>query len=208
MKKRLFITSFALLVILFAGLGVNYLLSFHKVTFALKNDTNEITVFDSSDKEIKRLSSDGNILLQSGNYYVVPKGENLASDKIPFSVEKSDLTVVVAPARTKEYLTNKLKEEIGAIKTAVAEKYPTLINNYTLAQGALYEQGEWFGGLLKPKVADIRQQKDPYRIVLHKKDGKWEVIRRPEYVLTSSRYEEVPVEVLREINLIVGEPGN
>ena len=118
------------------------------------------------------------------------------------------MTISVNPSYTDESLSKTLEVEQGAIESAIAAKYPDVYNNYTLRQGVLYEQGQWFGGLLKPKVVDTRDQKDPYRIVLHKKDTSWEVIRRPEYILTSSRYQEVPVEVLREINAIVGEPGN
>ena len=208
MKKRYLLIISILVAILFAGLGVNYLLSLRKVSFILENNTESITVYNSDKKSIKEFSSNGHMLVQKGDYYLIPSGDNLSSDAINFSVSKEDKTVVVNPSFTDEYLDKKLQEEMGVIESAIASKYPSVYDDYTLAQGKLYKQGNWFGGLLKPKVSDIRDERDPYRVVLQKKDDGWHVIRRPEYVLTSSRYEEVPTDVLRAINSIVGEPGN
>ena len=208
MKRRYLLIIIALIIILFAGLGINYLLSLRKVSFVLENNTESITVYNSDKESIKEFSSNGHILVQKGEYYLIPSGDNLSSDAINFFVSKEDKTITVNPSFTDEYLDTKLQEEIGVIESAIASKYPSVYEGYTLSQGKLYKQGDWFGGLLKPKVSDIRDERDPYRVVLQKKDDGWHVIRRPEYVLTSSRYEEVPTDVLRDINSIVGEPGN
>lgn len=208
MKKRLILSIIALLLLLFAGFGIHYLLSLRKVTFELDDQTSEITIHSSSDTIIKQLSSSGQIFLQEGEYYIIPKGTNIAQDKIKFSVADKDMAVTIRPAYTDEFLTGLVDDEMDAIKTAITKKYPSALNDYTLSQGSLYARGEWFGGLLKPKVSDIREQKDPYRIVLHKKSSSWEVVRRPEYSLGAARYQEVPIDILRKINLVVGEPGS
>ncbi len=208
MKKRFFLTIIALLILLFAGLGVHYLLSLRKVTLNLDEQTDEVTVYTSRDKVVKQLSSDGRLLLKEGEYYVIPTGANIAPDKISFSVTNQDMTIDIQPAYTKDFLANLLKNEVSAIEAAIVKKYPSALKDYTLAQGSLYARGEWYGALLKPKIRDIREQKDPYRIILHKNDGMWEVVRRPEYSLSSSRYSEVPIDILRKVNAIVGEPGN
>lgn len=206
MKKRIVITLSILLVAIASVVGANYLLSFHTVSFSLNTRVTGITVYGSDDKEIKKLSSSGEITVHEGNYYVIPDGENVASNKITFSVEKSDKDIVIDPPYSKEYLSAELTKELPAINTALSAKYPTLIPNYTLKSGTLYGHGDWFGGLLAPKVNDIRDQRAPYRVVLNKKDGTWEVVRRPEYVLSASRYKEVPVDILRAINAIVELP--
>ena len=208
MKKQYLIIFVALLLLLFVGLGTNYLLSLRKVSFSIADTTDAISIYTSEDVKKGEFSESGNLLLQTGEYYIVPEGENISNDKINFTVEDRDMTINIDPSYTDTFLSEELESELGAIESAIAAKYPAIYSDYTLAQGVLYEQGQWFGGLLKPKVNDASEQKDPYRVVLQKKGTSWEIIRRPEYILTSSRYKEVPVEVLREINAIVGEPGN
>jgi len=202
MKKRLIISVSIIMAAALAMTGVNYLLSLHKVTFTLNQEVTAISVYNSKEKRVGRLASSGEISLQEGEYYAVPEGERLATDKITFTIEKSDKAITVNPPYEREYLDEAVKRELPAIDAAITAKYPSLISGYTLKSGTLYGRGEWFGGLLAPKVPSPRSLKDPYRIVLHKKDGSWEVIRRPEYVLTSSRYNEVPVEILRQINTL------
>lgn len=203
MKKKIIISIGILILAALAIFGANYLLSFHKVLFALENDTASITIYNSDDKEVGKLSSNSDISLQAGEYYIIPGGENIATDKIAFTVNKDDTNVIINPPYTKEYLESVLKGEKLAIEAAITTKYPSLISEYTIKHGTLYERGDWFGGLLAPKVSDIRDERDAYRIVLHKKDTSWEVIRRPEYTLSSSRYKEVPITILRAVNAIV-----
>lgn len=183
--------------------GVNYLLSFHKITFSVQKEVSGATVYRSNGQKVKYLEESGTVLLRTGEYYVTPEGENVSQDKINFTVTGGDITVTIDPDYTKEYLAKLLVDERPLIKTTITEKYPTLISGYVIQKETLYKKGEWLGALLVPKVENPRNQKTPYHIVLHKKDGKWEVIRRPEYVLTSSRYSEVPIDILRQINSLV-----
>lgn len=203
MKKKIFISIGILVTIAVVALGVSYLLSLHKVSFTLSKYVTGATIYKEDKQKVKQITSASHIMLTDGNYYVVPEGDHIATDKIDFTVDKKDKTVSIDPPYSKSYLEALLQKEQPAINEAVHTKYPSLIDGYTLTRGQLYKQGEWFGGLLEPKVSDLREQKDPYRIVLHKQNGTWEVIRRPEYILTSSRYEEVPIDILRAINLIV-----
>ncbi len=202
MKKLLIISVSIVMMATAVFFGVSYLLSFRTVAFTLDDSVDSVSIYTSNDKEVGQLSSSGDISLQEGKYYVIPKGEMVAADKIAFTVEKGDTTITINPPYTKEYLNELLQDEIAAIQAAVATKYPTLISGFTLKDGTLYGRGEWYGGLLAPKVSDRRDIRSPYRVVLHKKEGSWEVVRRPEYVLSASRYQEVPISILREVNAI------
>lgn len=206
MKKRIIISICILLVGIASVVGANYFLSFHSVSVSLGDATKSATIYTSSGKEIKQLSSSGKITLREGNYYIIPTGDHITTDKITFTVEKNDKNITINPPYSKEYLATELTKELPAIQAALTAKYPTLITNYILKSGALYERGDWFGGLLAPKVNDIRDRRSPYRVVLHKKDTSWEVVRRPEYTLSASRYKEVPTNVLRAVNAIVELP--
>lgn len=203
MKKKLFIGIGSIIAVIMIAAGTSYLLSLHKISFTLQNGVTGATIYRSNKQEVLRISSNGNILLKNGDYYLIPEGPNLSRDPIIFKVADKDMAVSVNPPYSKEYLNGLLDKEKPAVIAAITGKYPSVFTNYTLTRGALYRKGEWFGGLLKPNISDRREQKDPYRIVLQKKDGRWEVIRRPEYVLTSSKYKEVPVDILRTVNLTV-----
>lgn len=208
MKKRIIISIGILLAATAAVLGGNHLLSFHKVTFTLEDGTSTMSIYDTNGKEVKKSLPGGSTFLREGKYYIIPSGEDIASDKINFTVEKENKNITVNPPYSKQYLEKLLEKERAAIETAIASKYPSLISGYTIESGTLYERGDWYGGLLAPKTSDKREQKDPYRIVLRKKNGSWEVVRRPEYILTASRYKEVPIEILRAINKLVQQPDS
>jgi hypothetical protein len=202
MKKRIIISIGIILAVAATVIGANYLLSFRTIGFSIEAGTS-IAVYSSEDKLIKELPTRGNLSLREGEYYLIPSGENIASDKIAFTVGDSDSSIEVTPPYNRAYLDTLLQTELPKIGSAVAAKYPTLISGYELQSGKLYERGEWYGGLLKPKVSDIRDQRDPYRIVLHKVDDRWEVVRRPEYILSSSRFDQVPIAILRDVNSLV-----
>lgn len=202
MKKLLpTVTIFVIITVIITG--VFYLLSLRKVTFDIQSNVNNVIIYNSNDNEVNRISSSGDISLREGDYYVISEGEHLDTGKIHFTVEKNNKTVTINPSYSEGHLNDLLGNEIKDIEAAISSRYPSLISEYTLERGSLYRHGDWFGGLLAPKVSDIRQQRDPYRVVLHKKDSEWQVIRRPEYILTSSRHSEVPIGVLRQINQIV-----
>ena len=200
MKKSLLIPIIIIFTALFVLLGANYLLSLRKISYTLDSSVSEIKVYSSKEKEVGSLTGDNNLLLQDGKYYIIPEGENISKEKIPFTVEGEDKTITVRPTYTDQHLKELFKKEQSAIELAISTKYPSLYPDYTLTTHTLFHRGEWFGGLLEPKVSDIRDRRDPYRVILHKKDSEWKVIRRPEYILTSSRYGEVPIDILREIN--------
>lgn len=203
MKRKLVIIIGVSLTIALLVYGITYALSLRKVTITLEGRTESVTIHDEGDRELKYLSESGSLRLQEGDYYAMPSGEGLTTDKIGFTVTDQGAAITIDPPLTKEFLEDALAGEESAIEAAIASKYPDLYPLYTIESGTLYHHGEWYGGLLAPKVSDRRDRRDPYRIVLHKKDGNWEVVRRPEYVLTSSRYGEVPIDILRHINQLV-----
>lgn len=202
MKKLLIIITTSLIAVTALIAAVFYWTSLREVSFTLEN-TSSVTVFNSDDKDIAKLQKDDTLRLRKGSYYVIPEGDNISADKITFKVEDSDLEVHVNPPFSDNYLHELLDEELPTIKESITSKYPKESEGYVLDKAQLYGRGEWAGGLLAIDSPATGHQRDPYRIVLHKKDGEWQVVRRPEYILTASRYSEVPIEVLREINQIV-----
>jgi hypothetical protein len=203
MKKKLLIGFGSIIGIVLIALGTSYLLSLHKVSFVFQNSAASATIYSSDKQKLRQITPNGSLLLREGTYYAIPDGDDLSKAPINFTVKDEDVTVTIDPAYSKAYLNELLIKEKSAISAAITAKYPSIFSNYTLTRETLYERGDWAGGLLEPKVSDVRDERDPYRVVLHKEDSTWKVIRRPEYILTSSKYEDVPVDVLRAINSIV-----
>lgn len=203
MKKNLSLAVIALLIITVLGLGINYLLSLHKATFFLDDEVSAVSIYSSDDKEIKHLTGNGSVLLKNSKYYLVPEGDSVAKDKVFFTIEGENKEITVQPAYSTDYLEAKLRDEIASINNTLKETYPSFVDGYTLKRPTLYGRGEWFGGLLAPKVSDSRDQRDYYRVVMSKRNDDWQVIRRPEYILSASRYNEVPHSILSDINRLV-----
>lgn len=203
MKKTISFTIGIILVIALTVFGISYLLSLHKVSFSLKNNTTSVTIYRSNKQKIKQITSGNHIFLTKGNYYAIPEGSNISKNQIDFSVTNKDMIVSINPDFSTDYLNSLLPKEEPAVRAAITAKYPSVFASYTLAKETLYKQADWFGALLEPKVSDPRDQRDPYHIVLQKQNSTWQVIRRPEYILTSADYKDVPIDVLRAINLIV-----
>lgn len=200
MKKTILITIGVILIIALSAFGTSYLLSHHKVSFVLQNGTTSATIYQSDKKKAGQVTPNGHLLLKKGDYYAIPDGSNIATTPVNFTVMERDLTVTINPDYSEAYLNTLLVGETPAITAAITTKYPSILATYTLDQSTLYKRGDWYGGLLLPKVKDIREQEDFYRIVLHKENDKWQVIRRPEYILTASQFTSVPTDILSAIN--------
>lgn len=183
--------------------GASFLISFHKVSLTLQKEVTGATLYRADKQKIKHFTANNTILLQSGKYYIIPEGDHVSQEAINLTVSSNDMTIDIDPYYTKEYLNDLFTQEKLSIRAAITSKYPLIITGYSLEQETLYKKGEWFGALLVPHISDPRDQRDSYRIVLHKKNGNWEVIRRPEYVLTSSKYPDIPTDILRSINKLV-----
>lgn len=199
MKNRIILIIVIVLVIVGAVLGYLYFRSFHKVNIAFSPDMSATTIFTEKGEEIKKLSSSGEISLQSGNYYTVPDGQKISKEKITFSIKDDNQTVSIDPDYSAEYLAVSLVNERDTIATTAKAAFPLIAQSYTIEQGTLYHHGEWFGALLT-KNGDPRDQPDYYRIALHKENGTWKVIGTPVLVMTKADFKEIPANILKAIN--------
>lgn len=206
--KKIIIILIVLSIGVIAGVsGVAYVRSFHKVTFTLSSDVSQAILYRSAASKnggpgaaLQTITSSTIVSLQDGSYYLAPKGDKIASDSIPFTVKGQDTAVAVNPAYSPAYLSSLLAAELPTISAALSINLQPALAQYSLVQPRLYEKGEWFGALLTKKVSDPRDQRDYYRVVMQKQNGKWGVIHRPDLILTTSTYPNVPIDILKNVN--------
>ena len=100
-----------------------------------------------------------------------------------------------------------LEKELPTITAVLAAAYPKSATDYTMSKQKLYENGRWFGALLSYKGTDS-MNRDTLRVLMEKKDGEWKLrTTPPEPILTSHKYKDTPVAILKDLNKPVSLPG-
>lgn len=103
--------------------------------------------------------------------------------------------------------SNSLEKELPTITAVLTAAYPKSATDYTMSKSKLYEEGRLFGALLSYKGTDS-MNRDTLRVLMEKKDGEWKLrTAPPEPILTSHKYKDVPVSVLKDLNKPVSLPG-
>lgn len=105
-------------------------------------------------------------------------------------------------------LSKLLQSEEPAILTVINQKYPNLAAQYSVNKGRLYGDGTWYGTTLNYQGQDT-MNRDTLRVLVQKVSGAW-IVRTtpPEIILSKAKYPDVPIEILKTINLPISLPGN
>lgn len=200
MKKPIIILALSLVVIIAAIVGLQYYLSFHKVTISLGVKVDEAAIYNVLSKDkVKNITENSVVSLQNGDYYIVPSGKTVDTSPVTFTVNNEPLTVVVDPGFSRSYLQAELEKQLPDIRKALVASSTESIQ-YTFDQPTLYKNADWFGALLVHRNLNPRDEPDYYRVVAQKSNGKWKIIGTPELVLTKDHFEKVPVDILSAVN--------
>lgn len=208
MKKLIIFASLAIALIVGGVIAFLYFNSFQKLTITFKQPNVTGVIYKigtdshegSDDTEVQKIEGNQTINLPKGAYYLRPQGKNVLDTEVPFTLANEPVSIDVDPGFKLDYLAEKLKEEKPKIAAALTAKYPQLFAQYTVSEGQLFAQGEWYAASLTQKVSDTEDEKDTYKVILHKENDQWSVIGKPELVFSAANYPNVPIEVLREIN--------
>jgi hypothetical protein len=177
-----------------------YFLSFRTVTFTIVPDNLSVTIYNQESQEVGKLQQDGSLRLQDGTYAVAPEGNMFSNTAIPFTVEGQNMTVSIDPGYSDDHLKTLLQTEQAAITKVIKDAYSTVIGDFTVAPGKLYEKGEWYAGLVVQNPLGGGQFGDVYRTVLKKENDAWVVKADPSIVLSSSDYPDIPRAILSDSN--------
>lgn len=206
MKKQIIALGVLFLVIVGGISIISYMRSFHKVTLTLSQRVTEATLYKRADKDqqITTIKQTGDVSLQAGNYYIVPKGETISDSPIGFEVKDSDVMFNVTPELSESYIAQKLKEEEPLISTVLLKDFP-VASDYIVQSGKLFNDGDWYAGVLRQKN-DLRAEADWYRFIAHKENNQWKIIYRPTLVVTKNNFNSVPSNVIDGANKLDAEP--
>lgn len=152
-------------------------------------------------KVVLNINKSGKYKLKKGDYIYVASSTNKDYLSITEHVVLGDKKVVLKIPSfnlTDKKLAEMLEKEIEGINKTIYAAYPVPMQGYTIQQPRLYHEGQWFGAVLMPN--DTENQ-DTYRIVLKKKDGKWEVATKPPSILLAKQvFPDIPFDVLSDLN--------
>jgi len=120
---------------------------------------------------------------------------------------ESTKSQVVTPTTKKVDLAAKLQQELPTITAVITAAYPLISTDYTINNGKLYGDGQWFGTTLTYKGTDTANR-DTLRLLLQKKDGSW-VLRTtpPQPILSAKAFPDVPKDILQAINQPISLPA-
>lgn len=202
MRRTIILAVIGLAIIIAAVVITREVLSYKQVSFDIKDPTTEITIYDrETGGEVAKAKNNDNIKLKIGSYHYTPHGERVDRSPVNFSVDdESEQTVTVDPAYSTEYLATLAKGQDSEIKKLMSSKYPAVMPKYNINRVELFNHGEVAGALLTPKGMDNNNPDAFYRAALRKKDGNWQLIGKPQVVLTKFNSPDVDMGVMEKIN--------
>lgn len=202
MKKIFILIIIGFAVAILSALGLRYLMSHQRVQFDVNSDVREVVVFESSNKEVARISSSTTITLRDGIYYAVPHGDKIADDKINFDLKGKSKTVVIDPDYSTRYRQQLVAAAMPEVETALMAAYPNAYPRYEVVRGEIYKKGQWLGLIIRPKVKDERQQPDFLRVLLTHSSQRWAIVGKPQPVISrgDAAYKNTPTDVIRAVN--------
>ena len=111
--------------------------------------------------------------------------------------ERAEVDLGFSDARLEEMMDNGARNELIDV---IFTTYPVEMVGFEVRGMRLFGRGEWAGVVLETKKGQEDGTEITYGVVVKKTDGGWEIVGRPELVVTVYTHPEVPVEVLRMVN--------
>jgi len=215
MNKKRFITYGFLSTILFVSvvLAFNYFTSFQTLSISFAHNSLKAEIYPANSGDgadelsyihslVESVGEDKTVRLKKGTYIVKsPQSGDYKETLTRVVLESSKESVFIQPDYTDQKLNNLLTQESTAIHTAIAAKYRRIPELYTISQGKLFGQGEWYATTLVYKNQADLYQSDTLRIILHKDGDSWKVATTPpEIIISKVIYPDIPSFVIDGAN--------
>jgi hypothetical protein len=104
--------------------------------------------------------------------------------------------VGIAPSYTTGKLAELLNSQRATIQRALLSWYPALPSFYTISTEHLYEQGDWYGAVLKP----LNPANDQLKVILQNSGGRWKVAAKPQISIGIPSNQSIPPEVIDNLD--------
>lgn len=215
-RRLIIILTLVCAVALGVGFYINYLNSVQKITITFNSQDvtklelykgyNTRNVIGSTGSSLQTIESGKEYTVARGLYALKPIGTHVSSDLIELQVGNAPVKKDLDVNFTDTYLSKLLSSEQAAITSAIKASNPSIPLLYIVSSGKLYHHGEWYGALLVYAGTESLSR-DTLRFVMKKESSGWKMISAPRQSLNSIQNTNVPVDILKSINLIdIGQP--
>lgn len=147
------------------------------------------------------ISQNTTLKLPQGTYRIV-SNQNNDYNKIDQKIYLGDkpYTLDINGVYTDTKLKSLLDSEKQSILSSLRQELPTVDKYFTISEGKLFEQGNWYGTTLVSKSTDIYNN-DTLRVILKKQDSRWVIVTNPPQILVSKvSSPDTPSYIIRDIN--------
>lgn len=207
-NRRLLLISAPIIIVLVTvgAILTSFLKTRQTVTVNIHNGvTAEIYPSEQNSQNavhLATLTQSGAVQLPKGSYVALSRETTDYADfSVQFLVDNKPVTIDINPPySTKKLasLTIAAKAEITPILTSAFPKINVL---YSIEDGWLYNQGEWYATKLDYKGPAGQYPNDSLRVIMHKENGGWKIATNlPDIIISSPRYPNIPRDVVGSIN--------
>jgi hypothetical protein len=204
MKQKLIILVILAAATLGGLLWLQDYLSYRSITIVLNSPATGVVIKagasheGETQKEIT-ITSNQTIRLKEGSYIYTPQGKDANTSVNSFTVTKND-TLTIAPAYSLEYRKKLVPKIKPQLEDALRAQYPTAMASYQINNVTLMANADWAGVLLTSRTATDSNPGVIYRAIIKKKDSSWEVVSKPQVVLTVYNTPSVDRSLLQATN--------
>lgn len=174
--------------------------NFTNVTIKYKDKFGAVNFVNSKTGKTISIQNNQNMRIEKGEYAIKPQDNEIiySGDNIEINGKKSDFYIDLS--YSKDRLNSMFNAEKTKIEEKIIDKYPNILNLYTIEYGALYGEGDIYGAkLVYHNSTD--EFRDSLKLLLIKKDGDWEFTSNtPKQTLSQEEYSNVDKTILSEIN--------
>jgi len=205
-KKKYIVLITFFVIILTTTFIVSQVFSYHKVNLTVIDNVSMLVykTEGSITTDIATIDKSTSLSLKNGTYCAKPLSDSFDKSPICFDVENNDMSIIIDPDYSRTRLEALLSDQLAVVNAVITTKYGSIIDNYTVQDGQLYEKGQWYGTTLT-EIVDRGGRGDVYRLVLNKKNNQWTVAAHPQIVLSKFDYPNIPFSVLSNVNRLIGE---
>jgi len=184
------------------------------VTFDNKNGAATVHLYhaksaDSNDIEgtaVQTITSGVSFEVPKGYYLIEASGNNIDSTPTKLTVGDTPVTQAITVSYSADYLSKLLDKNQAALTSLILAKYPTIPSTYTLQEGKILGQGDWYGTALVYKGTNT-DNRDTLHLIAHLVNGQWSLVTEPNITLNKIDYPAIPEDVLKQTNLYFSEPS-
>ncbi len=200
------ILLFALFIIV-AGVII-YFQKTETITVSYKN-TSKVALYSRADidngqmdkkQPVKVFKESGeNVRLLKGKYVIYYEGKTGYENKYIYVDLNDSVKLSINPFYSDDKLVAILTDEQVSINEAINSNVHN-INKYQLSEGELLNNGDWYVTTMKYIGEDFRNY-DSLKIILHKNNGSWEVIKPgPQIQFGYDTHKNIPENVIDSVN--------